>query len=385
MIEPQQTEQPEDEPVEVTSPFKPMTDGELASVCLEEIARGIGGNVSSDSDVDISLSLDYFLGRLPGISKVRAKDKNASRFVSLDVMDAVEATLAELMPAFTTDQIATYEPEDERDEEMAQQETDIVNYLLMEEYDGYTLIQTALKDALLHRNCSVKAYWDERVEVEYETFEDIPEMGLADILTPKDDNQTIEVVEQYISEEADAQAEAYVNSQQFALASQNIQMAAQDPNAQQNPELQQGMEQMQQAVESAQDKYSIKIKIMTKVGKPVLDALPPENVVVAGEHDSPMLNNVRFVAHEMVITKSSLIEQGYDPILVNRLPEYNSNVENISRGREPEEYDYTSAHDSTRLVRVFDCYINVDFDGDGIAERRNVILGNNTVMENQEI
>jgi len=162
-------------------------------------------------------------------------------------------------------------------------------------------------------------------------------------------------------------------------------MAAQDPQAQQNPELQQGMQQMEQTVTDAQDKYSLKIKRMTKVGKPMLDALPPENVVVAGEHDSPMLHNVRFVAHEMVVTKSDLIEQGFDPIIVNRLPEYNSNVENISRGREPEEYDYTSAHESTRLVRVFDCYINVDYDGDGIAERRRVILGNNTVMENEEV
>ena len=83
----EQTEHLDDDTeTQPTSPFKPMTPGELASVCLEEIARGIGGNVSSDSDVDISLSLDYFLGRLPGISKVRAKDNNASRFVSLDVM-----------------------------------------------------------------------------------------------------------------------------------------------------------------------------------------------------------------------------------------------------------------------------------------------------------
>jgi len=72
------------------------------------------------------------------------------------------------------------------------------------------------------------------------------------------------------------------------------------------------------------------------------------------------------------------------PIIVNRLSEYNSNVENISRGREPEEYDYTSAHESTRLVRIFECYINVDYDGDGIAERRKVILGNNEVMANDE-
>lgn len=382
MNEAEQIEEPTEQQ---DNQFEPMTNDQLASVCLEEIARGIGGNVSSDSNAEISTALDYYFGRQPGLSKVKAKDKNASRYVSQDVMDAVESTVAELMPSFVTDQIGVYEPEDERDEDMARQETDIVNYLLMEEYDGYTLIQTALKDALLHRNCTVKAYWDERVEVEYEEFEDVPELALVDILTPEDENQPIEVVEQYVSEEADLQAEAYINSQKHQLDMQNIQMAAQDPNTQQNPEIQQSMQQMQEVMDAAQDKYSIKIKRMTKTGRPVLDALPPENVIVAGEHDSPMLNNVRFCAHEMVVTKSDLIEQGFDPIIVNRLPEYNSSIENISRGRESEEYDYTSAHESTRLVRVFDVYINVDFDGDGIAERRRVILGNNTVMDNDEI
>jgi len=293
--------------------IKPMTDSELAAVCMEEIARGIGGNISSDSDPDISLALDYYFGRQPGITKTRAKDKNASRFVSQDVRDAVESTVAEIMPAFTSDQIGFYEPEDDRDEDDSREESEIVNYLLMEQYDGYTLLQVAIKDALLHRNCTVKAFWDERIEVEYETFENVPEMALADILTPKDEDQTIEVVEQYVSEEADMQAEAYTNSQQFQMDAQNLQMAAQDPQAQQNPEVEQGMQQMQQTVEAAQDKYSIKIKRMTKVGKPVLKSLPPENVVVAGEHDSPYLHEVRFVAHELIDTKSSLIAQGFDP------------------------------------------------------------------------
>ena len=49
----------------------------------------------------------------------------------------------------------------ERDEDQAREESDIVNYLLFEEYDGYTLLQCAIKDALLNRNCTVKVYWDD--------------------------------------------------------------------------------------------------------------------------------------------------------------------------------------------------------------------------------
>ena len=369
---------------EESSLFKPMTEDELAAVCHEEISRGIGGNVSSDSDPDITLALDYYFGRLPGLTKMRAKDKNASRFISQDVMDAVEATVSEIMPAFTTDQVGIFEPEDERDEDASQKETDIVNYLLMEEYDGFELIQKALRDSLLHKNCTAKVYWEEKVSVEFEEFEDVPEMALAELLTPQQEDQEIEVVEQYVSEEADMEALAYVESDKHVADMQNLQQVQQVPEMQQ--QAQQGAQMMQQAMTAAQDKFSGKLKRITKEGRPVIKSQPPENVIVAGEHDTPMLDNARFSAIEFVVPKSELIAEGYDKEKVDSLPEYNSNVDNASRGRQSEEHDYTSAHESTRLVRLFDCYIVIDFDGDGYAEYRNVLLGDgNAVLENTEI
>ena len=348
----------------------PMTDEDLVKACKDEISRGIGGNVSSDTDTDISRPLDYYFGRAPSLSKVKAKDKNASRFVSQDVMDGVESTVAEIMPSFVTDEIGFYEPEDERDEDSSRAETDIVNYLFMEEYDGYTLLQSAIKDALLHRNCTVKTYWDERVEVEYETHDDVPEFGLAQILAPTSDDQTVEVVEQYVSEEADPEAQELLD-----IAQRSEQVAQQ---ALANPQM------AQQVAEMAQDKYSIKIKRTTRVGKPMLKGLPPEQVIVCGDHDSPMLHNARFVAHELVETKSSLIAQGFDPEIIDKLSEYSTNIDNHSRTRNVNENDFNSSHESTKLIRVFECYPLIDFDGDGIAERRKVVISENHLLSNEE-
>ena len=60
--------------------LKQMTDDELVSICMQEVAKGIGGGLDAENDTDISLPLDYYLGRLPGISKLKAKDTNASRY-----------------------------------------------------------------------------------------------------------------------------------------------------------------------------------------------------------------------------------------------------------------------------------------------------------------
>ena len=349
-----------------------MSDSELVSACLEEIGKGIGG--SDNDDGDISLPLDYYYGRLPGISGSKAKDANASRFVSMDVQNGIESTLAEIMPAFVADQIANYQPSSQQDETQARQESQLVNYLFMEEYNGYTLLQTCIKDALLHRNCTAKAYWDERAVVEYETFEDVPEMALQMVLQPKKPNQTVDVVEQVITQEANTE-QADMMQMAAQIDPEAAQMAMQDPASQQ---------EAQQAMMEAQAKYTIKIKRTTMVGKPVIEAIPPEQVIVSGDQTSPYLYDARFVAHEKIETQSSLIAQGFDPEIVNQLSDHSSDIQDESRSRTSEEFDYDSAHRSTRKIRVYECFYLIDFDGDGIAERRKVVISDSTLLSNDE-
>jgi len=326
---------------------KQMGDDELVSICMSEASRGIGGGLDAENDADISTPLDYYFGRLPGVTTRTSKDRNSSRYVSMDVMDGIESTLAEIMPTFTTNEIAIFEPSGQDDEEQAEIETALVNYLFFEEYDGYTMLQELTKDALLHRNCTAKVYWDERARVSYEEFDNVPAMALQQILQPTEDNQQVEIVEQVVDGEQQVQPQ------------DEMHMMA----------MQQGM------APAAEETFNIKVKRTTISGKPVITSLPPEEVIVCGDHTNPNLKDARFVAHEKVETVSSLIEQGFDPEVVEKINSYDTNNESLSRSRDADEYDYTSAHESTRQVRVFECYILVDFDGDGIAERRKVVIG----------
>ena len=320
-----------------------MTEDELLNVCKEEAGRGIGGE--SDNDSHIGLPLDYYFGRLPGMTPRALQDTNSSRYVSMDVMDSVEATAAEIMPTFTTDEIGIFMPFGEEDEEQCELETTFVNYLFFDQYNGWLLLQQAIKDVLLHKNCTVKAYWDERAIVEYETYTDVPAMAIGQILQPTADRQEVEIVH---------------TMDDGGEAEDSEEMAAISPT-------------------------TIKIKRTTLVGKPRIEAIAPENIIVCGDHNEPSLqDDCRFAAHESIETASSLIAQGFDPDIINELPAYAINSESYSRSQEYSESEYNSAHDSTKLIGVLECYILVDFDGDGIAERRKVVISGNQVLSNDE-
>ena len=353
-----------------------MSDDELVSKCMEEVSRGIGGTSTGDGNENVDLALEYYYGRLPGLKGSRAKDPHASRFVSMDVLDGVEATVAEIMPAFTTDMIAFYEPDDERDEEAARTESELMNYLFMEEYSGYSLLQVALKDALLCRNCTVKTYWDERACVEYELHEDIPELALQMVMQPTAEDQEVEVVYQEVTEQGDPSGMQEIES--VAMIAPGV--------AQQVAQTEEGQQEAQQAMIAAQDKYTIKIKRTTIKGRPVVESVAPENVIVAGDHDSPMLHECRFVAHELLETQSSLIEQGFDPAIVEELGTHSTDIDSYARKRvhSSDNYDYETADRSTRLILVYECYPLIDFDGDGIAERRKVVISCDRLLSNEE-
>ena len=323
--------------------MEPMSDDEIVLHCVQEIKNGIGGYTTATNENNISLPLDYFHGRLPAVSSRVSKDPSSSKFVSMDVMDGVEAITAEIMPSFTSDEIAIYPPSGDNDEDQAAMETALVNYLFFEQYDGHTLLQAMIKNVLLHRNCTAKVYWDEKKEASYETYNNVNALMLSQILQPNKPRQEVEVVEQYVDGE---QIDERTSQELGGLV----------------PE----------------DTYSVKIKRTTIVGRPVIEAVPQEQTIVNGDHDSPYLHNARFVAQERVVTESYLVERGVDPDLVKLIPEYSPDGTTTNRSRRTETYSDGSS--AVRQVLVRECYPLLDADGDGIAERRKILIGGDTVL-----
>ncbi len=345
---------------------KPMSDDEIVSFLNQEIAKGIGGEDNYDYN-NISLAWDYYRGRLPGLSKQQSRDPQTSRFVSMDVMDTLEATVAEIMPTFMTGEIAFFEPEASEDEKGAKAESDLVNYVFFDENDGFSLLQTALRDALLNRNCSAKVWWDDRQEVQYETYENVDPLSLLEILQPTQPDEEVEIVEQELEGEYQGEEVGSVEMEEEGT----IDIEGDMPHEGGDPT-------------QAYETYTIRIKRTRRVQKPLIDTIAPENIIVTAGQETPTLYDTIFVAHENIETESSLIEQGFDPALVRSLQDYNTSttIEAQSRTRVPEENNYYSSDRSVRYIQVYECYVLLDIDGDGIAERRKIVYSQDQLLSN---
>jgi len=346
-VTPSAAQYSQEDNIEELEPESPtMSDSELINEVNNQLSRGTGGS-EDDSEVEISLPLDYYYSRLPGLTEARAKDLNASRYVSNDVAIAIDSTIAELSELFTVSEIVLFTPNGERDEDQSLSETQLLNRLFFDEYNGYEILQRALKDCLLHRNCTAKVYWDEKEEVTYEEYENINPLAMQQLVQPKIPNEQVEIIEQEMISSTVVESGAPQQAQSDSM-------------------------------------MSIKIKRTNITGRPRIDILKPENVTVSSNHDSPTLLDAKFIAHENILYKSELKESGYDKEIVDSLPEYSQSTETYSRARRTDDYDYYSS-DVDTLVRIHECYITIDYDGDGIAELRKIVIADNILLSNEPV
>ena len=144
-----------------------MNDRELLAALDTERHRAQGGDYS-DSELARfrEQAWDYYLGRRNQSIPALAEYEGVSAVKDSTVHDAVNATIAAIMPSFTSDCPAMFEPVGEGDEEEAELESHAVNKVLMDDNDGYTVLMQAIKSALLLKNGVVKVWTDEREEVE---------------------------------------------------------------------------------------------------------------------------------------------------------------------------------------------------------------------------
>src|SRR5260221_14201969 len=75
-----------------------------------------------------------------------------SRAVWTDVADTIEGLMPSLMDIFAgSDEVVRFEPVGPEDEAAAQQETDYVNHVFMQQNPGFMTLYSFIKDAL--RSC----------------------------------------------------------------------------------------------------------------------------------------------------------------------------------------------------------------------------------------
>lgn len=304
---------------------------------------------------------DWALRFFNGEIDIPAMGEGRSTFVSKDVADTHGLILPGLLRVFfASDRIAVYEPTKPQHEQYAEQATDLVNYVVRKECDGYRQFRDACSDALLLGNGIIKHWWDKTPVYKTESYSGLRDDQYAFITRPPEvAGKKIEVIEHKEYPDPDWERPE---------VQPELEQAAQ----QGNPEAQAMLAEILQMPPPTL--HDFKTKTLKSKGRLALMAVPAEEFLI--ERSAKVLDEeVRFCAHVQRVTRSQLVKEGYDKDKVDEIPLYSNFEREQERDtRDNNGFGTDKAPDkSTEYVERYECYVLMDYDGDGIAERRKIV------------
>ncbi len=304
-----------------------MDDERLKSLLSQEIHSAL-----TYDDTELSQkrakALEYYRGTMSDTPAMTGR----SSVVSMDVADTIGWMLPGIIRVFTaSDRMAIYEPEKPQDEEFAKQATDYVNYVFTKDNPGYRIMWDATHDSLLLGNGVVKHWWDDKEECEYTEHSGLTEEQIAILQSDQD----VEIVAQKEGE----------------------------------PQIVMIPGPTGQMMEMPLPTYDVKVKRVERAGRLKVECIEPEDFLL--DRVATCIENARFCAHRQDVTRSDLIEMGFDRDLVENLPVdrfSNLQQEKISRDEASSLFFNNVGDESMLTVELFECYVKADVDGDGVAE-----------------
>ena len=286
------------------------------------------------------------------------EEEGLSQIVTSDVQDTVEWMLPDLLDIFTSsDKAVVFEPTQAKDVEGAAQATDAVNYVFHKQNNGFLILYTAFKDALLTKNCAVM--WRKETK---RTKQVTPAQGAS--------AEMLAMLLQDAGEDAEIEQATPIPVQMMPDPMTGLPVAG--------PQL-----------------YNAKVigyKQKTTIN---VAAFPPEELLIKRDWTSPLLDDCPYVARMLPVTLSDLHEMGFKDVKAEDLSDSTDmTLSSDASFRKSRTGDIDQAFmDSTELTSDDESrtegllrleYVLVDFDGDGISERRCIYRLQDKILSNEE-
>jgi len=286
-------------------------------------------------------STEYYLGNEPeGTSSMQ------SEFVSTDVRDSVLFMLPSIMRTFFgTKKIVEFVPKGPEDIEVAQQQTDYINYVIQQKNPGFQVLYDVFKDALVRKTGFVKVFWDDSVTATTHEFTNIDPQSYQALIMDKN----VEVIKESVTNET---------------------IITMDPVS--------GEEVVQEIPAS----YDLKIRRLKPKDQVCIESVPPEEVLIS--RHARDIETASYVAHRMIKSVSDLVAMGYDQEEMEQYAGYGGSA------LDPESYEeqearnpfdnmvYPDRNDAGgKDVLYVEHYLYYDYDDDGIDERIKVCTAGN--------
>ena len=264
-----------------------------------------------------------------------------SQIVASDTQDTVEWILPALLKTFSsTDKAVSFEPTRQSDVQGAEQATEACNYVFYKQNNGFLILYTAFKDALMVRNSATM--WRK---------------------------ETQEVVETMPFKQATPEMLA---------------MLLQEPET----EIQESMQE--QAFDEMGNPvivYTGRLKKIVKRTIVKVESFNPDDMLIAAEWTSPLLEDCPYVARLMKVTHTELKMMGLKCTAEElRSSDGNSvrNTINQATGQE-QESDSQNEDDSMAEGWLRMEWVLIDADGDGVAERMCIYRLKDRILKKEEV
>ena len=324
-----------------------MTESDLIALLsqAEEDAATYNGEFSAENTKYLSAYLGNKTGDFAAIP-------NQSSVVSTDIADVIEADMPSLARIFLgSGDVVTFQPNTENEIEIqeAEEKTKYVNWIVRSQPESFNIIHNWLKDAEIQKNGVVKYFIDEQKEVEVVEYEGVDAEEISQIIESlkgsKVDKVKVEVAEQ---EESEIIGDVPPENATF----------------------------------------NIKFRVTTERQKVCILNIPSESFLIT--RNATSIDDAELVGDKVRKTRGELLSEGFKRELIDQLSTVdekdnrNSNIDAVrNRDQGGANHDTTINDWASQNVEISDLYVKIDFDGDGIAERRHVMMSGNKVLVNE--
>jgi len=358
-----------------------MTAGDLKALLSAERYDALSAMAASKLSDERASALNYYMGNM---SKDMPAPDGRSKAVSSDVADTIEGLMPPLMEIFASgDEVVQFAPVGPEDVAAAEQETDYVNHVFMQQNPGFLVLYSFIKDALLSKVGVVKVWWECRDEVERETYLDQPDDAFALIVS----QPGVEVVEHtdrdlplLVGSESVMAGQSASEDARERAYDPAIHLLAKkvDPRVNGVPTDDVGGVPRPAGDELGPDRpqpsrpklHDVTIEIRRTRECARAEGVTPEEFGISRRARS--IKDTDYCFHDVFRTESQLIAQGYDRDQVKKLPSYTlaHTIEEQARDTVNEStlrQGDDGLNTSSRLIRITEHYVRMDYEGNDEA------------------
>lgn len=291
--------------------------------------------VASAKDNRASIEADSIeLMRRYNSEKYGTEKPGRSSYVSNDVQDVIEADMPSLARSFLgANKICVFPPSGDSQENIdeAKQKTEYIDWLVRGQRESFRINHGFLKDIEILKIGALKWSICEDVDVSIITKSGFTEDDVDDFIESQDGEVEL------ISRSGDS------------------------------------------------DVFDLEFKITKKSLMPRLIGVPVESLLFSpnavSEEDASLVGDV------CTKTRGELLQDGFDVEVISEIPTSSSHKDaglSLIRPNSDGVISEDSFADwATQTVEIYDLYVKVDKDGDGVAERRHIVMGGDVIIEDE--